>query len=439
MRIALYEDGAVADFGPLTLLRPVFELVCGRYTLRDRLMRRLHVSEWGAFVRRPLVEVYREDHPECRLNDPAWLTGGPTLVVNGRWLPTAESLRRIDPQEAGFIEDTVAYLTVTPAEAAAIPRQPFDEAIDGLARTRRIVDAPGMLFRYPWDVVEQNGRQLDLDFAARQNGQPEASARERGGPNVEVLGPADRVSIDPSAAIEPFVVLDARQGPISIDAGAVVRSFTRLEGPCHVGRESQLFRAEVRGGTTIGPVCRVGGEVEQSILQAYVNKYHEGFLGHSYVCPWVNLAALSTTSDLKGDYSPVDVPLAGEPIPTGRTKVGSFIGDHTKTGLSCLFNTGSSIGVMCLILPAGRLLPRYVPSFATVWNGELSDRWDLERSLDTARAAMSRRGRDLTDAQERLLRQLCDATAGERRAAVERAQHRPAVHPRVAAPPTLVR
>jgi hypothetical protein len=136
----------------------------------------------------------------------------------------------------------------------------------------------------------------------------------------------------------------------------------------------------------------------------------------------VNLAALSTTSDLKGDYSPVDVPLCGEPIPTGRTKVGSFIGDHTKTGLSCLFNTGSAIGVMCLILPAGKLLPRYVPSFATVWNGELSDRWDLERSLDTARAAMARRNRDLTDAQERLLRHLCDETEAERRAAVERAR-----------------
>ena len=439
MRIALYEDGATADFGPLTLLRPVFELICGRYTLRDRLMRRLHVSEWGAFVRRQLVDVYREDHPECRLNDTAWLADGPTLVINGRWLPTVESLQRIDPQEAGFIDDTVVYLTVTPADVASIARQPFDEAIDRLARTRRMVDAAGMLFRYPWDVVEQNGRQLALDFAARQNGKPEASARERGGANVEVLGPADRVSVDPSAAIEPFVVLDARQGPISIDAGSVVRSFTRLEGPCHVGRESQLFRAEVRGGTTIGPVCRVGGEVEQSILHGYVNKYHEGFLGHSYVCPWVNLAALSTTSDLKGDYSPVDVPLAGEPIPTGRTKVGSFIGDHTKTGLSCLFNTGSSIGVMCLILPAGRLLPRYVPSFATVWNGELSDRWDLERSLDTARAAMSRRGRDLTDAQERLLRQLCDATAGARRAAVERSQNRQTAPPRVAAPPTLVR
>jgi hypothetical protein len=96
-------------------------------------------------------------------------------------------------------------------------------------------------------------------------------------------------------------VLDATQGPISVDAGAVIQSFTRLEGPCHVGIGARLFRANIQKGTTIGPFCRVGGEVEASILHGYVNKYHEGFLGHSYLCPWVNLGALSTSSDLKND------------------------------------------------------------------------------------------------------------------------------------------
>ncbi|HUG93478.1 MAG TPA: putative sugar nucleotidyl transferase [Planctomycetaceae bacterium] len=426
MRVAFYEDGAADEFGSVALMRPVFELVCGRYSLRERLIRRLHVAEWGAFVRRHLVEVYREDHPECRLNDTAWLLGGPTLFLNGRWLPTPDALLRIDPDEAGLVDDTVVYVTVSPAESHVFARQPFDDALNRLARTRRTVDTAGQLLHFPWDVVEQNAAQLLADFTPPQNGRAGPPPRERQGSNVEVLGPAESIAIDATAAIEPFVVLDARQGPISIDAGAVVRSFTRIEGPCHVGRESHVFRAEIRGGTTIGPVCRVGGEVEQSVLHAYVNKSHEGFLGHSYVCPWVNLAALSTTSDLKGDYSPVDVPLAGDPIPTGRVKVGSFIGDHTKTGLGCLFNTGSSIGVMCLILPAGRLLPRFVPSFATVWNGELSDHWDLERSLDTARIAMSRRNRELTDAHERLLRHLCDETEPDRRAAVERARKKQA-------------
>jgi hypothetical protein len=151
-----------------------------------------------------------------------------------------------------------------------------------------------------------------------------------------------------------------------------------------------------------------------------VNKYHEGFLGHSYIAPWVNLGALSTNSDLKNDYSTVRVPLAGKSIDTGLVKAGCFIGDHTKTGLGSLFNTGSSIGVMCMILPGGELLPKHVPSFTAVWHGELADAMPLERSLAAARIAMQRRGHELTAAQERLLRLVYQSTQAERDEAIVR-------------------
>jgi UDP-N-acetylglucosamine diphosphorylase/glucosamine-1-phosphate N-acetyltransferase len=221
-------------------------------------------------------------------------------------------------------------------------------------------------------------------------------------------------------------VLDARRGPISIDAGAVIQPFTRIEGPCHIGKGSQLFRANVREGTTIGPVCRVGGEVEASILHGWVNKYHEGFLGHSYVCPWVNIAALSTTSDLKSDYSNVSVPLSGEMVPTGLMKVGCFIGDHTKTTLASLFNTGSSVGVMCLLVSGGELMPKHVPSFSWLKPGRSPEEWSVDRGLETARTAMDRRRMTLTPAQERLYRTLFEMTHGERSQAVERVRQKAA-------------
>ena len=145
-----------------------------------------------------------------------------------------------------------------------------------------------------------------------------------------------------------------------------IQSFTRIEGPCFIGERTQLFRALIREGTTIGPVCRVGGEIEECIFQGYSNKYHEGFLGHSYVCPWVNIGAMSTTSDLKSDYSNVKVPLEGTPIDSGSPKVGSFIGDHVKTAINSMFNTGSSIGVMAMVLPGGPLLPKFIPSFSMI-------------------------------------------------------------------------
>jgi hypothetical protein len=165
----------------------------------------------------------------------------------------------------------------------------------------------------------------------------------------------------------------------------------------------------------------VGGEVEESILHGYVNKYHEGFLGHSYVCPWVNIGAITSTSDLKNDYSSVRVPLQGVPIDSGSSKVGSFIGDHTKTAIDSMFNTGSSIGVMTMVLPGGRLLPRHIPSFCNVSFGELAADWPLEDGIQTARMAMQRRECELTPAAENLLKVVYAQTADEREAAMNRA------------------
>lgn len=427
MRVAFYEDGAVGGLGPIALARPVFELVCGRFSLRERLVRSFGLAGWGAFLRDDLAEAYRETHPQARVNDTLWLREGPTLLINGRWLPGPESLAELREDEAGWIDDRIAFLTLDPDEAPLLDASATRPLRDSLcpdwhdvllriARTRRGVQAAGRLIEHPWDLVNHNAAQLVDDFRLSRDRRPHFEP----GPQIAILGPAEDVSVDPQATVDPFVVLDARQGPVSIEAGAVVQSFTRLEGPCHVGRGAHLFRANVRGETTIGPACRVGGEIEASILHAYVNKYHDGFLGHSYVCPWVNLGALTTASDLKSDYSNVQVPLWGEPIDTGSTKAGCYIGDHAKTAIGSLFNTGTSIGVMCLVLPAGELLPRHIPSFSRIWHGELDDGVDLTAALETARMVMARRDQRLTAAQERLFRFLHDQTRREREAALRR-------------------
>lgn len=419
MRVAFFEDHAATDFHPLTLLRPVFELVCGQFSARERMFRSQIVTEWGGLLREALAPTYRESHPEARVNDTLWLADGPTLLVNGRWLADPAALRNIDPADVGLINGTVAYLTLDPLEAILLTTEDWESAIYQVARDRHRVSAHGVLLKRPWDLIEQNPQQLVLDFTLRA-----PMAGNSSDPRIAILGDTASVSIDPSAQIDPFVVIDARRGPVSIDAGAMIQAFTRLEGPCHVGRASQLFRANVRGGTTIGPVCRVGGEIEAAILHGYVNKYHDGFLGHSYACPWVNLGALSTNSDLKNDYSEVQVPLEGEPVATGMTKVGCFIGDHTRTALGSLFNTGSSVGVMCMVLPGGELLPRYIPSFTSIWHGRLSQSFALERSFAAAAIAMERRNFEFTPATERLLRHLHTITRAERERAVAAAESR---------------
>ncbi len=417
-RIAFFEDAQADQFSPIALLRPVFELLCGHFSLRERLIRSLESTDWGAFLRSRLGETYSQQHPEARVNDRQWLAEGPTLLINGRWLPEVGPLAQLQPDDAVVVGDTVVALTLQPDEAT---RFSFNDWPGGLARVmskRNRVDIGGMLLHYPWDLVHHNSRQITLDHQLRMH----HTSPVNHGPHAAVQGRPEDVHIDPAAQLDPFVVVDARSGPVWIEAGVRVLPFTRIEGPAFIGRASQLFRAHIRKGTSIGPVCRVGGELEASILHGWCNKYHDGFLGHSYVCPWVNLGALTTNSDLKNDYSPVRVPLAGQSLDTGSTKVGCFIGDHTKTALASLINTGSSIGVMTMILPGGELLPKHIPSFTRVWHGRLEPLPDgVDSSLAAARTAMLRRDCTLTSADERLLRQVFELTRAERDAALQRA------------------
>jgi UDP-N-acetylglucosamine diphosphorylase / glucose-1-phosphate thymidylyltransferase / UDP-N-acetylgalactosamine diphosphorylase / glucosamine-1-phosphate N-acetyltransferase / galactosamine-1-phosphate N-acetyltransferase len=417
MRVAFFEDRKAANFHPLTLARPVFELVCGRHSLRERILRHCPVTEWGVFVREHLVETYREEHPEVRINDFAWLGRSTTLAINGRWLPTADATRS-DLAEPGvaILNGQVAFLTLEPDDATALMRDGWDGALPSLAQKSRPLPARGQFVENLWDLVGKNGTMLAEDF--RLAGTPATPFKV--GPQVAVFGPADRLQVDSSVRIEPFVVLDVSHGPITIGPGVVIKPFTHITGPCHIERASQLFAACLRGPTTIGADCRVGGEVEASILHSHVNKYHAGFLGHSYLCPWVNLGALTTNSDLKNDYSAVRVPVRGESVETGEMKIGCFIADHAKTSIGTLLNTGSSIGAMAMIVPDGQLAPKHVPSFCKAAHGELADGIDLDRALRTARIAMGRRNCELTIAQERLWRRLYLQTRAERENAILR-------------------
>jgi UDP-N-acetylglucosamine diphosphorylase/glucosamine-1-phosphate N-acetyltransferase len=288
-----------------------------------------------------------------------------------------------------------------------------DACKDTLPRT----PAGGAMAGHLWELVEHNPRALSEDLTwFRAGRQP---ARTNSG--VAVLGPDDALVVDPAATVEPFVVADTRNGPVLIDRGAVVHSFSRLEGPCYVGPDSWILGAKLRGGT-VGRCCRVGGEVEASILQGYTNKYHDGFLGHSYLGEWVNLGAGTQVSDLRNDYGTVRVMVNGVRVSTGLNKIGAFLGDHTKTGLGTLLNTGTTVGAFCGLLPGSGLLPQVVPSFCMCSYGQLQERWDLRQLFGTAATVMRRRGCTLTPAHTDLLLDLYDLTAPLRRRVIRDAE-----------------
>jgi len=425
MRFCLVEDHAAAHLEPLSLTRPVFDLVLGSCTMGEKAARAFGVgngpNQRGVILRPHLAAVHREREPDTAVNDRDWLARGPVLVANGRWVPPAGFQPPAVARPAvGLCEGLPACAWVGPGQAVALELHGVDAWFDEMADELECVDVGGEWINRPWDLVAGNPAHLVRDFdAAGRSG-----VGNRAPSSFALVGPAERLFIHESARVDPYTVFDTTTGPITVEAGAWVQPFTRVEGPCHVGRNTQLFRANLRGGVTLGPNCRIGGEVEATVVHGHSNKYHEGFLGHAYIGEWVNLGAITSNSDLRNDYGEVQVPLSGDPVPTGQSKVGCFIGDHSRTGLGSMINTGTSIGVMCNVLPAGPLLPKHVPSFAAVLFGRVAAGFPLGKVLETARTVKGRRGQPFTAAEEQLYLDLYEQTRLERERAFQKVRER---------------
>ncbi len=413
MRLCIFEDRA-EQLEPLSLTRPVFELRCGITSLAAKQARHVGAAASAVLIRPALVDLYRLQSPGVRVN--AHQCEG-MLLVNGRWLPPDDAFVPPSVPCIGLAGADVAYVWL--GESNQITFDALPDLHDQWRNALPTQIAGGRLIEYPWELVAANADEIQRDFAWLE---PSKETWERR--SLNVMGPLGNLWISPSAQIEPMVLADTRRGPVVIDEHAVISAFTRLEGPCYIGPRSQVFGAKIRAGTSIGPHCRVGGEVEASILHGYSNKYHDGFLGHSYVGEWVNLGAGTHNSDLRNDYGEVTVIQRGQSVPTGMNKVGCFLGDHTKTGLGTLLNTGANVGAFCNLLPAGRFAPKYVPSFTSWWNGSLRDAFALEQLLATAEIAMQRRGVTLTDEHKALYAGLWDDMEEDRRRAMRESEQR---------------
>lgn len=412
MRICIFEDAGVKNLNPLTLTRPAFDLRCGAATLLERMERCLPECASLALVRSELADLCRATHPQLQMCESAVCDdqAEPELIllVNARWLAPAEALVLPDGPAIGCIGEQVAYALVSVGELRGLTPSNLSWRLAQWRHTLPDHPVGGSLIDYPWDLVERNGAALEDDYRHWwKEGVPEAR-------DTSITGPAERCLAAHTAVIEPMVHIDTSKGPVLIDRGAVVQSFSRIEGPCYIGPETRVQSARIHGGS-IGPQCRIGGELEASIIHGYSNKAHEGFLGHSYVGEWVNLAAGTQTSDLRTDYSPIRMTIDGKTVDTGLLKIGSFIGDHVKTSLNTLLNTGSLIGVFGQLLGGGDLLPRFVPSFCRYGRGKLHEHNVLREIFNTAQVMMSRRNRQWTEQHAELFFTLFEATAAERR------------------------
>ena len=413
MRTCIFEDRRAAQLEPLTLTRPVFALTCGMTSLGEKQRRFSRVpGETGALVRTLLADQVKSDYPFLHCNDIDWLREATTLLINGRWLPPIQGGLPLETPHVGVIGKQVAYALVPNHLLTYCSLNTLDDCLQAWRQTLPEHPAGGWMIDFPWELIEHNAAMIAADFATRLAGSTEPGHHPG---SISLQGPKERLWVHDTAVVEPHVMADTRRGPIIIDREAQVQSFTRIEGPCYIGPRSVIAGAKLRS-CSIGPVCRIGGEVEASICHSHVNKYHEGFLGHSYVGEWVNIAAGVQVSDLRNDYQTVRMTIDGNPVDTGLQKVGSFIGDHTKIGLGALLNTGTIVGIFSHLLPNGNYLPRRIPSYSTVHRGQITTNEDLQALFMTAAEVLSRRGWSWTAERENLFRHIYHATAFERRA-----------------------
>lgn len=400
--LVIFEDDGFRQLLPLTYWRTCAELRTGYESLYAHLIRNVsvgwskpaHVQVWC----RPELSAVAANRFEHPVN--ASLDAGPSqrvLFVNSRVLLTD----RLQDGPAPAVQWQNNRPLVIHADSALAARLTLDILLDPVAAREALAALPvhtfittPKLMDYPWDLVHANPDMLHQGW--QRAGEPTDLAG-RICEGVYILN-KKAVHIGQDSTIKPAVVLDAEKGPIYIGRHVTISPNSSIEGPCYIGDGSLIQPGSALECISIGPRCKVGGELKFSIIHGFSNKQHDGFLGHSYIAEWVNLAADTVNSDLKNTYGNVRVPINGVEVDSGQMFVGLTIGDHSKTGIGQMFPTGAVVGLGCNIATC-EFAPKFVPSFTWLTSGRPCT-YAPARCLEITRRVMARRQTALTPAEE---------------------------------------
>lgn len=401
MQLILFEDEGTERFRPLLHLKPVYHLRCGMRSLREKFESTLNLAV-TLHARQCLQVTLREENPTSLVNE---IQSDDALFINGRAICDKLLAAKI---ESDYFEFGKAYFNGGQVVAfRANPKALFPGGLPNLIEARLIseqmpvVQVDCTLMSFMWDLI----RLHPIEFKR------EAKQEQRFGMNLGKVHPRailvneSQIFIDEGAEVKAGAVLDADEGYIYISRNAKILPNAVLMNNVFVGESATVkIGAKIYSNVYIGKASKVGGEVEDSIIEPFANKQHEGFLGHSYISSWCNLGADTNNSDLKNNYSTVRMNVDGKEIDTKMQFLGLIMGEHSKSGINTMFNTGTVVGTSSNIFGAG-FPPKTIGSFQ--WGGGDTNfvRYDIEKALDTARAVMKRRNVALTSAYEALFRQ----------------------------------
>ena len=384
MNYILFDDYR-EDLLPLTFTRPVCDLRIGVMTIREKWEKRLN-AQTSTFTEKYLSAKF--PCVESQVN----------VLINGGVCPTkqlVEQVSKLKPGEqlvkngkllAACSNDSVADFDFTNISGVE-----FNEDVTTV--------------EHPWDIFSKNGNELKEDFTLLTNGRTSASLSD----SVTVIG--DGVVFLEEGAKAEACIFNTSNGPIYLGKNTEVMEGSLIRGPFALCEGSQVkLGSKVYGPTTVGPHSRIGGEVNNSVITGYSNKGHDGFLGNSVLGEWCNLGADTNNSNLKNNYDEVRVWNYGEGrfAKTGLQFCGLIMGDHSKSGINTMFNTGTVVGVSSNVFGSG--FPRtFIPSFN--WGGAAGfTEYNQQKAFATAERVMQRRGKEFNENEKAILSSVFELT-----------------------------
>ncbi|HKK77665.1 MAG TPA: GlmU family protein [Saprospiraceae bacterium] len=345
--IILFDNEISEHLLPLTFTKPICELRVGILTIREK---------WEKWLKAPAFHITRD-----------YLAGkygmdysDVNYVINGSVLPSEQLcalIRQMDDNEAYLRGDE---LIVAKVGVGQLDKLIKDEEIDELVGINLQGTRYSKIDRL-WDLYQLNAQEIQSDFNLLSRGRSSQDISD----SNRIIGDPKHIFVEKGVSMEG-VSLNTQGGPIYLGEGAEIMEGSTLRGPLAIGEQAKVMMGtRIYGGTSVGPHCKAGGEINNSILQAYSNKQHDGFLGHSVIGEWCNIGANTVTSNLKNNYEEVKLWNYKEErfVATGSQFCGLIMGDHAKTGINTMLNTGTIIGVGANVFGAG--YPRtFIPSFA---------------------------------------------------------------------------
>ena len=404
MSIVLFEDTSWKKFAPLSYTRSLFDLKIGSITTFDYF----NTKSVKLLTRKYLENMTRQRHPNCNVNKFEYDSND--IFVNSLFFPHTSFLKKLTKRKNFLVSYRDKILI------ARLDKSDYQYLYESVVHDKDIRNSKlraeiihinsanecGSLCSWPWDLISGLKNVLQHQLKLKNKVPKE----------VKVIG-KNPIFVDESSNICQGTVLDASGGSIYIGPESVIGQ-SSIIGPAYVGELTQLKPYSTINNSYIGNNCRIGGEIDSSIILDYTNKSHFGYLGHSYVGEWVNIGANTTTSDLKMTYGTVSMKIGDEKKDTGITKLGSFFGDMSKTSIGTNIYCGMRIGISTHLYGN---IANDVPSYVIYGQGIGSENaeMDVSSAIKFQKRMMSRRNINMSAHYENMMKTIFDMTIKERK------------------------